>query len=428
MISKEKWAEILRDFIEKDMPKIIPRYQEIDFESDIKRAISLIGPRRAGKTFEMFFLISKIRQKHGSDKVVYINFEKAELQDLSYKDLIIMLEAYYDLYPNNKGKRIWLFLDEIQNVLEWERFVRGCLDDGASVFLSGSSAKLLSKEIATSMRGRNISYHIYPFSFREFLSAKKFEIKKFYSSHEKAVLNNLLAEFLTFGGYPETILYSKEREKITQDIFDTAIYRDVIERGKIRNTSVMRELIKALLASKEFSMNKFYNYCKSRGMKTSRDALYRYADYLSDAFFVFFLKKHNLSYKKSGQSLPKVYFVDNGLLTINDIDDKGRLLENLVFMELTRRNKNLAYYQSILKEEVDFVVKDGKIVIQLLQVCYDLSDSATLDREIRALVKASEEFKCKNLILINMQEEKEQKINGLTIKFIPAWKWLLTEK
>jgi len=427
MVSKEKWAEIIRDFHEKKMPAIIPREQVINFETDIRRSISLIGPRRAGKTFEMFFLITKIRQKYGNDKVLYINFEKVELQELSSKDLSAMLETYYEIYPNNKGKRIWLFLDEIQNVNGWEIFVRSSLDEGISVFLSGSSAKLLSKEIATSMGGRNISYHIYPFSFKEFLTAKGFEIKKFYSSQEKALLHNLLEEFLKYGGYPEVILYSDQREKITQNIFDTAIYRDVIERGKIRNTVVMRELIKSLLNSKEFSINKFFNYIKSRGMKTSKTALYKYADYLSDAFFVFFLRKHNLSYKKSAQSLPKVYFIDNSFLILHGIDDNGRLLENLVFIELTRNNKDIAYYQNSLKEEVDFVVKSGKKVMQLIQVCYDLSDFMTRERELRILIKASKEFNCKDLIVINMDEEKEEKVDGATIQFIPLWKWLLSQ-
>src|SRR3989344_204331 len=427
MVSKEKWAEIIRDFHEKKMPAIIPREQVINFETDIRRSISLIGPRRAGKTFEMFFLITKIRQKYGNDKVLYINFENVELRELSSKDLSAMLETYYEIYPNNKGKRIWLFLDEIQNVNGWEIFVRSSLDEGISVFLSGSSAKLLSKEIATSMGGRNISYHIYPFSFKEFLSAKKFEIKKFYSSSEKALVSNMLKEFIEFGGYPEAVLYSNQREKIMQDIFDTAIYKDIIKRGKIRNPIALQELINALLKSKEFSINKFYNYIKSRGIKTSKDALYKYTGLLEDAFFVFLLRKYNLSYKKSEQSLPKVYFIDNGLLTLNRIDDKGRLLENLIFVELMRREKEIAYYQNASSEEVDFVIKEGKKVKQLIQVCYDLSDFMTLERETRVLIKASKEFKCNNLLLINMHEEKEQTINGKKIVFMPVRKWLLSE-
>jgi predicted AAA+ superfamily ATPase len=428
MLSKENWITIIRDFHESKIPIVIPRGFEIDFESDIRRAISLIGPRRSGKTFEMYLLISKIRQKYAKDRALYINFERTNLQGLSDKDLAIMLETYYEIYPANKGKRIWLFLDEIQNVDDWERFVRTCLDEGLSVFLSGSSAKLLSKEIATSMGGRNISYHIYPFSFKEFLSAKNFEIKKFYSSGEKALLSNLLNEFIKFGGYPEAVLYSNQRQEIMQDIFDTAIYKDVVKRGKIRNPIVLQELINALLKSKEFSINKFYNYIKSRGIKTSKDALYKYAGLLEDAFFVFLLRKHNLSYKKSEQSLPKVYFVDNGLLTLNGIDEKGRLLENLVFVELMRRKEDIAYYQNALGEEVDFTVKEGKKVKQLIQVCYDVSNFMTLERETKILIKASEEFKCNHLLLINMHEEREQTINGKKIKFIPVWKWLLEMK
>src|SRR3989344_2402332 len=424
MLSKETWATVIKDFHESTLPTVIPRDQKIEFESDIKRAISLIGPRRAGKTFEMYLIISKIRQRYGADRVLYINFERTNLQGLSAKDMSVMLEAYYELYPANKGRKIWLFLDEIQNVTEWERFVRSCLDDGIVVFLSGSSAKLLSEEIATSMGGTNMSYHIYPFSFREFLEARKFEVKKFYSSQEKALLHSLLEEYLKYGGYPEAILYSKERERIMQDIFDTAVYRDVIQRWKIRNSKMLKELIRSLINSREFSIHKFYNYLKSQGMKSSKNTLYKYADYLGDAFFIFFLKKHSLSHKKSEQSLPKIYLVDNGLLTLNSIDDKGRLLENLVFLELTRRNKKIAYYKNALNEEVDFVIKEGKSIKQLIQVCYDTSNFMTLDRETRVLIKASEEFKCKDLLIINMQEEKEEKINSLTVKFIPLWKWL----
>ena len=184
-------------------------------------------------------------------------------------------------------------------------------------------------------------------------------------------------------------------------------------------------LIKALLTSKEFSIHKFYNFIKSQGVKTSKNALYKYTDYLNDAFFVFFLRKHSLSYKKSEQSLPKIYFVDNGLLSLNGVDDKGRLLENLVFIELIRRENDIAYYQNSLKEEVDFLIKEGKKVKQLIQVCYDISNFMTFDREKKILIKASEEFNCSNLLLINISEEKEETIDGKKIKIIPVGKWLL---
>ncbi len=428
MLSKEKCIEMIKDFHEKKSLEIIPREQKIHFEQDLKRAISIIGPRRAGKTYEMFFIIDIIQQKWGKDKAVYMNWERADLENVSSIDLLTLLEAYYEIYPKNKNEKIWLFLDEIQNISGWEKAVRTFLDQNIGVFISGSSAKLLSKEIATSMRGRNISYAIYPFSFKEFLKGKRWEEKKVYSSKEKAECANLFQEYLLYGGYPEAVLFQKEREKILQDIYETAIFRDVIERGKIRNIKVLRLLIQSLLQAKEFSLNKFYNFTKSQGIKTSKNALYNYAEYLQDAYFIFFLRKHDLSYKKREQSHPKVYFIDTGLLTIHSIDDKGRLLENIVFLELIRREKDLAYYQNSLKEEIDFVVRKGKKVEQLIQVCYDTRDLMTKEREKRILLKASEECNCNELLILTISEEKEERVKGKKIVYLPVWKWLLQKE
>lgn len=425
MISKEKWVEIIRDWNGKEIPKAIHRDIKINLETDIKRAISIIGPRRVGKTYEMFILIKFIAEKLGKDKTLYINFERADLGIIDYMDLVKMLETYYEIFPENKRKKIWLFLDEIQNVSLWEKFVRTCLDNEIKVIISGSSSKLLSREIATSMGGRSLSYNLFPFSFKEYLKAKNFEINKFLSSEERSKLINFFGDYLIYGGYPESIFYENERAKILSDIFETAILKDVIERHKIRNINVVRILVTALLSSKEFSINKFYNYLKSQNIKVGKNALYNYVSYLEDAFFVFTLRKFNLSYKKSGQSLPKIYFVDNGFLTINRIDDKGKLLENLVFVELLRRNLDIAYYQSTTKEEVDFLIKEGKKVKQLIQVCFDIENFNTHDREIRAIIKASEEFKCNNLLVLTNSLEKQEVSKGKKIIIKPVWKWLL---
>ncbi|MHA1843097.1 MAG: ATP-binding protein, partial [Promethearchaeota archaeon] len=393
MIQREKWAEIIKDWQDREIPPVILREIKINWKSDIKRAISIIGPRRVGKTYEMFILLKEITESFGKHRTLYINLERADLEVLDYKDLVIMLEVYYELFPDNKNKKIWLFLDEIQNVSGWEKFIRTCLDENIKIFLSGSSSKLLSKEIATSMRGRSLSYNILPFSFKEYLNIKNFEVKNFYSSKEKSQLINYFEDYLFNGGYPETILYKEERDKITQDIFETAILKDVIDRHKLRNTSVMKVLISALLKSKEFSVNKFCNYLKSQNIKVSKKSIYNYLSYFEDAFFIFTLRKFNLSYKKADQSLPKIYFIDNGFLNLNKIDDKGRLLENLVFVELFRRGLDFAYYQNYSGEEVDFVIKDGKKVKQLIQVCLNIDDFNTQDREIKPLIKASDEFK-----------------------------------
>ncbi len=426
MITKEKWIEIIKDFQEKELPELIEREIDIPLKIPIKRAISIIGPRRAGKTYETFNLIKKLlRTNTNKRQILYVNFERADIGVANSEDLVLMLEAFYEIYPDNKKKELWLFLDEIQNVSNWEKFVRTALDEEIKIYLTGSSSKLLSKEMATSMRGRNLTYNLLPFSFREFLKAKNIKIEKYLSSSEKSKIMSNLRAYLEYGGYPESVIYEKEREKILTDIKETAIYRDVVERSKIRNVKALRLLITALINSKEFSINKFYNFIKSQGVKIGKNVLYNYLEYLNDAFFVFTLRKFSLSYKKAEQSIPKIYFIDNGLLRVSGIQDKGRLMENLVFIELYRRNLDISYYKSITNEEVDFVIKDNKKIRQLIQVCYNIEDYITKEREIKSLIKAGKELKCKNLLVITYDYGGEEMYKNKKVNFIPLWKWLL---
>lgn len=247
-------------------------------------------------------------------------------------------------------------------------------------------------------------------------------------STEKARILNALRNYLEYGGYPETIIYKEKKEKILQDIKETLVYRDIIERYKIRNIKALKLLINALLNSKEFSIHKFYNFLKSMGLKISKNALYNYLQYLNDVFFVFPLKKFSYSYKELEQSIPKIYLIDNGFLKISGIEDKGKFMENLVFIELLRRGLATFYYRFSTKEEVDFVIKKDKKISQLIQVCYDIEDYNTKEREIKVLIKASKELKCNNLLIVNWDYEAEEKIKGKKIKFISLWKWLIENK
>lgn len=429
MVAKEKWAEIIKDFHEKGIPDLVERKIDIPTEIPLKRAISIIGPRRAGKTYTMYQLIkSLLSKKVQINQIVYINLEKADLEGCSSKDLVNMMETFYALYPQNKNKKTWLFLDEIQNVEKWEKFVRTIIDDETvQVFISGSSSKLLSKEIATAMRGRTITYTIFPFSFIEFLNVEKIEIGKYLSTSEKSKVINRLGMYIQNGGYPEVVLYPKEKEKILLEIIETTIYRDMIERHKIRNTKLLKILIKSLISSavREFSIHKFYNFIKSAGIKASKNSLYNYVDGLSDVFFMSLARKFSYSYKEVEQSLPKVYLIDNGLLTVNGINDYGRLMENLVFIELKRRGKDVYYYKSVYDKEVDFVIVEKNKVKELIQVAFSLDDLNVREREIKTLLKASNELKCNNLIIITDNKETTEKIKGKKIKFLPLWKWLL---
>ena len=424
MNNREKWIIAIKDFHEKGIPLFIRRDINIPLSIPINRAITIIGPRRAGKTYAMYQIISELFKKLSKEQILYINLEKSGLGILNYNDLSIMLESFYELYPSNKDKQAYLFLDEIQNVSGWEKFVRSCLDEGIKVYLSGSSSKMLSKEIATSMRGRTLTYHVFPFSFREFLRARQIEPPLHLSSSEKSLIINSFREYFKSGGYPETIIYPQEKEKILSEILEVTIYKDVIERAKVRNVKAMKILIDSLVVSKEFSINKFYNYLKSTGVKVGKNVLYKYTDYLNDAFFSFMLRKFSYSYLKAEQSIPKAYIMDNGFFLIKNFEDRAKLMENLVFIELLRRDEDEAYC-SDGNGEVDFLIKKGRSVKELIQVCYDVGNFNTKEREIKALIKFGEDFKCKNLIVLTWDYENEEIIKGKKIRFIPLWKWLL---
>jgi predicted AAA+ superfamily ATPase len=420
---------MIKDFQESELPKLVKRDLRIEADLPIRRAISIIGPRRAGKTFFMFQVIGELlRNNIDKSRILYVNLESDLLIGCTIEDLRSMLNIFYEIYPENKRQKVYLFLDEVQNVPYWERFVRSVVDsERIQVYVSGSSSKLLSMEVATSLRGRTLPYYIYPFNFKEFLRAKGFEAEKYLSSLKKAMLLNLLQKYMR-GSYPEVVLFENEREKILKEIFEVTIYRDIIERFKVRNIRVLRLMVKSLVSSTYFSIHKFYNYIKSLGMKVSKNTLYNYVEYFSDSLVLCTLRKYSRSYKEVEQTIPKIYLVDNGLLIVNGVESTSRLMENLVFSELLKKgftpNENLFYFSSNNKE-VDFVIKSGGKVKQLIQVCYNIEDFDTKEREISALVKASKELDCSDLTVITWDYEGVEKHDGRRIRFLPLWKWLL---
>lgn len=426
MIDREIWIRIIKDFQEVELPKIVERDISIDIDLPIKRVISIIGPRRAGKTYLMFQIIKNLLSRGvEKNRVLYVNFESDLLIGCNSEDLRKMIEIFYEIYPENKNRKVYLFFDEVQNILNWEKFVRAVIDgENSQICISGSSSKLLSKEISTQMRGRTIPYHVYPFSFKEFLKAKDFKIDRYPSSSQKANVLNLLKRYLN-GSYPETVFFEQEKEKILKEILDVTIYRDIIERFKVKNVKVLRLLLKGLISSTHFSIHKFYNYLKSLGIKVSKNTIYSYTEYFLDSLILHMLRKYSESYKEIEQTSPKIYFVDNGLLAINGIDNLGRFMESVVFLELIRRNPNGGlFYFSMNNKEVDFVLKRrGKT--QLMQVCYSVNDFNTKERELSALAKASEELKCKDMTVVTWDYENVEKYKNKRIKFVPLWKWLV---
>ncbi len=429
MINRDILIRLIRDFQEKKLPEILKRDISIDINTRLKRVITLVGPRRSGKSFLMFQLIEELlANKTEKNRILFINFENDLLVGCDAVDLRNLLDLFYEMTPDNKNNKVFLFFDEIQNVSGWERFVRTIIDsENAQVIISGSSSKLLSKEVATSLRGRALVYYVYPFSFYEFITAKNFKPPKYLSSSEKARMLNLLGQYLK-GSYPEAVLFEEQRDKILSDILDVVVYKDVIERFGVKNQKLLRLLLKALINSKYVSVHKFYNFIKSIGIKASKNTLYTYLSYLLDSMVVFTLHKYSKSYKELEQTVAKTYFSDSGMLYVNGIDDIGRVMENAVFLQLLRMGVTLdreLFYFSDVSSEIDFCIKHGRAVTQLIQVCYDTSNLETKDRELKALLSSSKKLTCNNLLVITWDYEAEEKIKGKKIKFIPLWKWLL---
>ena len=430
MIGRSVLVEVVRDSVEFSVPSLVPRDLRVPFELRINRVISIVGPRRAGKTFYMFQLIGELSRHVDRSRLLYVNFEDVRLEGASARDFVKLIDVYYEIFPENRKCKVWMFFDEVQNVEGWEIVVRSLIDmRNVQVYATGSSSRLLSAEIATQLRGRTLTYCIYPFSFREFLRARDFEPPDYMSSAERSRVMNLLNEYLLWGGYPETVLEPKLRRKILDEIWEVTISRDIIERWNIRNVKVLKLLVRALKESKEFSVHAFYNYLKSIGIRVGKDTIYNYMEYLSDAMIVFPLKKFSFSYKTIEMSIPKIFLVDNGLY--GNTRDKSHLMENIVFMELKRRgyveNRNLFYWKNNRGLEIDFITTKNGRVNQLIQVTYELKeyDRRQFNREVKPLIKASKTLQCRNALIITWDQEDTIKHGNLTIKVKPLWKWLL---
>jgi len=424
--------EYLFDLQKRTLPNLVPRELKV---AKSKKIVSVIGPRRAGKTYFMYQKMKELMDLGvRRENILYLNFEDPRLVGTSFKEIREIIKMHWQLSPSSAEGEFYVFLDEPQNVNGWELSARALHDEGFNVFLTGSSSKLLSKEIATSLRGRTIAYRLLPFSFREFLRARALSLDAGrLGSKEKSVLLGALDEYLDFGGFPE-VFYESDKEtktRIISEYFNLVVYRDIVERHGIKNTQLIKWLIKSLAASfsKEFSIHKIYLTLKSQGLRVSKNTLYAYVSMLEDSLFAFLVPKFNYSARERGFSIAKAYLCDVGFAKISAVSkDVGRKMENVVFLELERRRaplSEISYWKNPQQEEVDFVVRTAGGVEQLIQVCRDVADADARKRETRALLKAGKELKCKNLLVISENYEAEQRADGRKIKFVPLWKWLM---
>ncbi|HIH69799.1 ATP-binding protein [Methermicoccus shengliensis] len=421
-MKRDDVVDYLKEY-ESFEPELIERQLSVPLESQF--VISIIGPRRAGKTYYLFQLSRKIGDH------IYLNFEDSRLYGIEYTDLRDIIRIFIEIYGKEPK---YLFLDEIQNMKNWEIIIRELHDlKKYRLFLTGSSSKLLSKEIATQLRGRTLSYLLLPFSFKEFLKSKGLMMEKYVSRDESAKIRNYLLEYMEFGGFPDVVL-NEEKIKILREYADLILFRDFIERHQIKNIELARFLHTSTIRnfSKEISVNSIFNRLKSMGVRVSKNTVYDYLSKLEDTAFFFFLRKYSEKPHLRESYPKKVYLCDTGLTKIaRSSEDKGKLMENVVFLELLRkRNLNplmdVFYWRDYHQREVDFVVKEGNRVKQLVQVTYELTPENE-KREINSLLKASKELGCKNLVVITWDRDEVLEINGKEIKILQLWKWLTEE-
>ena len=360
-----------------------------------------IGMRRSGKTYFLYQTIRTLVSEGLSlNHILYLNFEDDRILPLDSKAMGKMIDLWYTLHPDNHNHCCYLFFDEVQNVEDWAIVLRRLQDTkNVQIYVTGSSAKLLSKEIATSLRGRSLSIEISPYNYKEYLTAHQLEfpskpLGKKMADHQRSYL----LDYFRLGGFPAIqSMPANEQLDTLQSYVETVIFRDIIERYHISNVALLKYLTNFLLknVSSLFSVNKLYKDIKSQGHKVGKDTLYTYLGYLEDAFLVFTVPLFTESLRQRQSNPQKVYAIDNGLIGANTFNlsaNLGKFLENQVYLDLRRQGKKIFYHQTSDGYEIDFITQDSQGKHEMIQVVWEADSPATLEREERALLQAEKEL------------------------------------
>ena len=432
-MDKETLKYIITDFHEKKLPATKARSLELPIlkQGDISQTnkiVSLVGVRRSGKTYLFYHTIKKLIQ-NGIDRknIIYINFEDDRLFPIKLSEMDAILQAYYELYPEKIEDEKYLFFDEIQVVANWEKYLRRIHDtENAQICITGSSSKLLSRDISTSLRGRSISYELSPLSFKEYLNFKDITIKD-YSQKSYAKINNQFDKYLHYGGFPEIALTDDDiiKEKILQEYVDLIQYKDMVEKYKVQNQFLLKTLLKFCLThpANLISVNKLYNDFKSQGISLSKNTLYEYLEYMEESFIISLNPKYAKSIRKQQQNPKKIYIIDSGLMVPFQSQPRmniGYKLENSVFTKLKQKHTEIYYYKN--NYEIDFVTRTDDI-FYLYNVSDNVKEIDTKNREINALMKGQKRFaKAQSFLLLNQMDSVENS----AIKTIPIVDFLLS--
>lgn len=417
---------VIVEFQQRNLPTIKRRNINVTFDTPM--IVTLIGVRRSGKTYLLYDTIRKVVESGVPiENIIFINFEDERL-NLQNTDLDLIVQAYLELYPGKNLSECYFFFDEIQNVEGWEKFVRRIFDSFSKhIFVTGSNSKVLSTEIADALRGRTITYTVYPLSFSEYLDFQEVEHNSVTTAQRANIISQAL-QFILNGGFPETIHFNDEiRIKALQGYFNTMIFRDIVERYKISDVRVLRFFIKKLFAGigKPLSVNKIYNDLRSLGYKVSNNYLYDFEQYVYAVFLGISIQRFDYSEIKQEKSEKKCYAIDTGLLSAVEFsvsENRGKLLENAVLLELIKQGAEVFYFKE--KYECDFIYRLGNTLTPM-QVAWQLQQVSTQNRETRALLEACKKVKCKSGKIITFDQKGTMNIDSISIELIPFYEWAM---
>jgi len=438
---ENQFRQVVRQKIADSLAATIPvlTRRDVWLPAVTNKATAVIGMRRAGKTTLLWqILADRFAQGTPREGLLYFSFEDERLAGMQATDLDMLVDEYYRLYPKWRDQlRATFFLDEIQVVPGWEMFARRLLDsEKIDLFLSGSSARMLSREVATSMRGRAMEAVVLPFSFRESLrhsGLEPLQSPEHLPKSIRSLLDNHLLSYLKHGGFPEAQgLDDRNRVALLNSYVDVVLLRDVVERHGISQPLVLRWMVRQLLgnAASTFSVNKFHVDLKSQGIAVGKDTLHMYLGYLEDTFLLRSIAIAADSERRRRVNPRKVYPIDTGLIPIFDRSGKanlGHALETAVFLELDRRSAEVAYVRTTKGFKVDFHARSIEGREELIQVCTSVDQPATLAREIRGLHDAAKDFPRAELILLTLDRPALVDIPA-EVKVIVARDWLLSEQ
>ena len=412
MIEKEALKRIVYDQREKKKEKIIER-EALPATLRHSHFITIItGIRRSGKSV----LLNEIRKKN-KERDYYLSFDDERLRPFRLEDFQVLHEVFIELF----GEQNTFYFDEIQNVKGWELFIRRIYDKGNKVFITGSNANLLSRELGTRLTGRYVQEELFPFSFREYLRYLGESRINTYLTKDRAKIKGLFRSYLRGGGFPEYV--ATRNEDYLRTLYENILYRDVMVRYGILKEKTLLELAYFLISNvgKEVSYNKLRNMLGLANSITVKE----YIEYIERTYLLSTVRMFDYSLRKQFYNLKKVYCIDNGLASITSFQfssNRGRLLENLVFVELRRRGKGVYYHRD--RHECDFVIKKGNRITEAIQVTWSLGYN-NRDREVKGLLEAMDSYKLRKGLLLTYDQEEVIKEGRKTIIVKPVWEWLL---